>query len=181
MTFGLYLLFTLVTLLFFGLWLRRLIVRRLQPERILSDLDAEIQRMVRDINTAGDQNISVLEDRIESLKTLIRRADIQIDEMEQRLREIEAAKEEPPPIEEADPIDDGVTEEEAFTIPFQRDIESPTEAVPEEQREPDGTPRDHIIALHDEGVPSDVIASRMGIAIGEVELIISLATNRPRT
>lgn len=188
MSFGLYLLFTLVILLFFGLWIRHLIVVRLQPQRILGDLESEIQRMVQDINTAGDQNVTVLEDRIESLKTLIRRADIQIEEMEQRLGEIETAKNE-----------ERSAEEEAFTIPFRREDPTPDETVKEPRSvgeptsveetrsdaEPrsdaESTPRDHIIALHDEGVPSDVIASRMGIAIGEVELIISLATNRPRT
>ncbi len=94
MTFGLYILFTLVILLFFGLWIRRLIVKRLEPGRILADLEGEVQEVIRSLNAAGDQNISLLEDRIEALKTLLRHADTQIEEMESQLTRLRRARDE---------------------------------------------------------------------------------------
>lgn len=189
MTFGLYALFTLLVLLVFFLWTRRLIIKRLDPERLLNDLNLEVQRMIQDLNATGDQNVSILEDRIETLKALIRRADTQIEEMEGRLREIEEQK-----LGETDSTETDSTEpapkEPTFTLPFGHQPEEPNgvptpppldEPVPETTDTGGSSPRDRIVALYKEGMSSEIIAGRMGMAIGEVELIISLAMNRTRS
>ncbi|MFA7567847.1 MAG: hypothetical protein WCY01_12515 [Alkalispirochaeta sp.] len=175
MTFGLYLLLNLVFLLFFGWWLRRLVVRRLEPERILADLETEVQAVIQELNNAGDQNVSLIEDRIASLRTLLQRTDIQIDELETRLKEVEEHRY--TALDEGGKDNSAGTrasapeeEEQAFVIPFGRDARSDTEVDPRQQ----------VLTLHGQGLSSDLIASRTGIAIGEVELIISLGTRPGR-
>jgi hypothetical protein len=197
-TFGLYLLLNLVFLLFFGWWLRRLIVRRLEPERILSDLEQEVQRIIQDLNAAGDQNVTLLEDRISGLRTLLQRADTQIDELDYKLRALEENRDHRPDLsaygedEEsgqatstagpaagpgmapgtgpaAEPPGEG---EPPLVIPFRRDIPG-GEDVPADNRQ-------RVLMLHGQGLSSDLIASRTGMAIGEVELIISLGMKRTR-
>lgn len=225
MNFGLYLLLNLVVLLFFGIWIRRLIVRRLEPDRILADLENEVERVIHNLNTAGDQNITLIEDRIESLKTLLRHADKQIDEMEMRLREIQASQDIRDDSslvsgngssEHGDAPDGGGKHVEApseptFTIPFggtdggggsgrldsselRRDgsgersveeygrVENTTERPEHREQPAEMRPsRARVLELYGQGLSSDLIASKTGVAIGEVELIISLETKRART
>ena len=53
------------------------------------------------------------------------------------------------------------------------------EPSPEPEDEID--PRELVRRLHSQGLSSELIANRTGVAIGEVELIISLGANRTRT
>jgi hypothetical protein len=213
MTFGLYILFNLVILLFFGIWIRRLIVRRLEPERILADLEGEVQEVIQSLNAAGDQNISLLEDRIDSLKALLRHADTQIEELESQLATHRRAREE---IEawEAQSESSG---EQPLTLSLRKNDagDSDTEATATEEagsedgaghQRPDGvereivradipgsrpsdpmrpepvemTPREQVLYLHIQGHSSEEIAMQTGIAVGEVELIISLGTRKQK-
>ncbi len=192
MNFGLYLLLNLLFLFALALWLRTLVVKRLKPETILADLESEVNTMIQDLNAAGDQNVSLLEDRIETLRELIHRADLQIDELEEKVRTLETRHieqhvevdrddgiQEYPAVEtqessEGDvhphPVEPSVEEEAPIIFPFRR------ESAAEEAE----TPRQAVLRLHGQGVSSELIASRTGIAIGEVELIISLGSRRVR-
>ncbi|MDA3950288.1 MAG: hypothetical protein PF508_13855 [Spirochaeta sp.] len=194
MTFGLYLMLNLVILLFFGLWIRRLVLRRLRPERILADLEREVQEVIQSLNNAGDQNISLIEDRIKSLKNLLNRADTQIDEMEARLRQIEDRRAESDEAHGGDEVAPSATEEEpTYTLQLQRPPErigagDGAEYIPANDVSDaidDGVdrldPRDQVRRLHSQGLSSELIANRTGVAIGEVELIISLGANRTRS
>lgn len=184
MTFGLYLMLNLVILLFFGLWIRRLVVRRLRPERILADLEQEVQEVIQSLNNAGDQNVSLIEDRIKSLKTLLNRADTQIDEMEARLRQIEDQNAESERASQSNEVALGVEEvEPTYTLPLQRrsDQADDRDGAESVQAIAELDPRDQVRRLHSQGLSSELIANRTGVAIGEVELIISLGANRTRS
>lgn len=183
MTFGLYLMLNLVILLFFGLWIRRLVVRRLRPERILADLEREVQDVIQSLNNAGDQNISLIEDRIKSLKMLLNRADTQIDEMESRLRQIEDHRAETDEAAGAPTVATDTAEEEpTYTLQLHRSPDRPVESdVVDDVPAEDLDPREHVRRLHSQGLSSELIANRTGVAIGEVELIISLGANRTRS
>jgi len=218
MTFGLYILFNLVILLFFGIWIRRLIVRRLEPERILADLEGEVQEVIQSLNAAGDQNISLLEDRIEALKTLLRHADTQIEEMESQLAIHRRAREDvetwearlEPPVEQPLTLslrkndgdgndagtaatggalfvgpdgsggDTGVSDT-VDTDPAGTDDPGSSDTGQWNRPEPvEMTPREQVLYLHIQGRSSEEIAMQTGIAVGEVELIISLGTRKQK-
>lgn len=165
MNFGLYLLFTLFLFLAFAFWLRGLVIQRLRPERILADLKQEVQTLIADLNQAGDHNISLLEDRVSRLTDLIERADQQIDDARMFLDILENRSDYEPqePLETAQRADD-------VTEPDTREERS-NEDIPE-------SGRDAVLALYRQGLSADLISARTGVAIGEVELIISLRGKR---
>ncbi|HKK49260.1 MAG TPA: DUF948 domain-containing protein, partial [Alkalispirochaeta sp.] len=88
MTFGIYLMLNVVLILFLAVWLRRLIVRRLQPERILGDLGDEIGELITELNQTSDHNVSLLEDRIMQLRDLLADADRQIEELSAQVEHV---------------------------------------------------------------------------------------------
>ena len=142
-----------ITLWIFALvWLRRLIVRRLRPERILSDLQNEVNELVREIGSVGDRHTTVVEDRITTLKAMLARAERLIEDGEMLLRRLESHTG-VPEAEEA-PVED--RESEAFDL------------------------RRAVERLHRQGVAAAIIANRLGVAIGEVELMIALSEQKIR-
>ncbi|MFW5694388.1 MAG: hypothetical protein ACOCYB_04420 [Alkalispirochaeta sp.] len=204
MTFGIYLLLNVVLLLFLAIWVRKLIVRRLEPERILDDLSNEIGALVAELNQTGDHNVSILEDRIMQLRDLVADADRQIEELSTIVEQVQArtSSEEPvytvsfsdstggssnharggqpqraqPPETEDDSVHD-VND----PGPLWHDMPTQSAASRENTTEPRHdvlSPREKVHELHQQGLSSEMIAGKTGMAIGEVELIISLGAGR---
>lgn len=247
MTFGLYLLLNVVIILFFALWIRRLVTRRLAPERILADLNEEIRTLVSELNQTGDHNISLLEDRVRDLRALLAAADRQIDDLSSMIafvregvdqnaagsRGMAGSFDDRPGAAgrdvsahggagEADPVyrvdfgrgtdggaehsgvegasgapggvanardpgkggdptrttDDpllgvsGPADGPAIDRPIDRPIDPPID--------PALSPAEQVRELHLQGVSPELIATRTGMAIGEIELIISLGARKGR-
>lgn len=191
MTFGLYLLLNLALLSILVVWLRRLVLRRLAPERVLQDLHGEIQSLVAEVNQTSDHNISIIEDRIASLRELVHNADRQIEELERLLQRIaetrsdevyslplSAARREQPSVEAvAHDTDATLT---ADTFGAAEATEENREDVTDTPVAEEADPRARVVALHEQGLSSELISSHTGVAIGEVELIISLMQGRAR-
>lgn len=156
MGFGFSIALTVALWLVLLIWLRRLIVRRLAPDRILRDLRSEVSELTKEINRVGDQHATVVEDRITTLKSLLAQAENLIDEGQVLLRRLEAHVE--PVIEQ-----EAVRVEETLSPNIRAD-----------------DPRRSVEQLYRQGVGAEIIASRLGIAIGEVELMISLLEQRTR-
>jgi hypothetical protein len=207
MTFGLYLLLTLLLFLLFGLWVRNLIVKRLAPERILGDLGDEVQRLIADFNATSDHNISILEDRITQLRDMVTRADREIEELQDALERAEgvleraaaAASESEPanPDAHAESVEYEAGGETRAPVeyPVAGELDAPRRLHTAPSADdsvvhlrlsdrhhdtpPDATERlsarDHVLLLHAQGLSPEIVAQRVGMAIGEVELIISLA------
>lgn len=211
MTFGLYLLLTLLLFLLFGLWVRNLIVKRLASERILGDLGDEVQRLIADFNATSDHNISILEDRITQLRDMVTRADREIEELQDALERAEgvleraaaAASESELSNPEAPATDvhgAGGETRPPVEYPVAGELDAPRglDTAPSagdsvvhlrlsdrhHDTPPDATERlsarDHVLLLHAQGLSPEIVAQRVGMAIGEVELIISLAGGRQR-
>jgi small-conductance mechanosensitive channel len=121
--------------------------------------------VIQSLNNAGDQNISLIEDRIKSLKNLLNRADTQIDEMEARLRQIEDRRAESDEAHGGDEVAPSATEEEpTYTLQLQRPPErigagDGAEYIPANDVSDaidDGVdrldPRDQVRRLHSQGL-----------------------------
>jgi len=194
-----------VLILFLAMWLRRLIVRRLEPERILGDLGDEIGELITELNQTGDHNVSVLEDRILQLRDLLADADRQIEELSaqvDRVRDNASPEEpvytvsfsgtaggtqesrgqkhedsadsngDPGPLRYVEPSDSGQPAHSSLARPSSPSVPSA------EPRWDVLSPREQVHELHQQGLSSEIIAAKTGMAIGEVELIISLGTRR---
>lgn len=174
MTFGLYLFFTFVMFLFFGLWLRSLVVRRLKPDRILRDIQEELNALMSDLNSAGDRHVTLLEDRINTLQRLITDADQQIDMLRQVVTYIQEdlARD----VRDAAPQNDREATSTSTLEGANTEIApaaQPPEPVADTTR-PQESAVDAVRRLAEFGVSTEMIAQQTGIAVGEVELIISL-------
>lgn len=215
MTFGIYLMLNVVLILFLAMWLRRLIVRRLEPERILGDLGDEIGELITELNQTGDHNVSVLEDRIMQLRDLLADADRQIEELSAQVAHARDHVSSEEPVytvsfsgtvggtqesrgqDREDSADSNVDSRPLWhTTPLESELARPESAEagqpahssparssspPTPSAEPQWdvlSPRERVHELHQQGMSSEIIATKTGMAIGEVELIISLGTRR---
>ena len=67
------------------LFLRRLILSRLQSQALLKELQREIEKLITDFNQITDRNVAIFEERARALQALINQAD-------QRLRLLQRAQ-----------------------------------------------------------------------------------------
>ena len=182
---GLFLALHLVSLFAVVMWLRRLVLRRLRPERLLSDLRNEVQVLVAEINQAGDQQVQLIEDRSQQAVELRQRLTALIDAAREQVLTLEqglaAAAPTPHPTAR---IDDAVKRETGSPRPAgtSADVQSnaPNEASPSDEPQINLDvahldPREAVQVLATAGLSSDIIAMHTGMAKGEVELIVSLA------
>jgi hypothetical protein len=161
---------------------------RLKPDTILEQIRREISSLVLELNQTAEQNIQILEDRIDAMKKLLDQADKRIrvlkTEQEKHSRSTEVytniLKNVPAPknykrsesAAENSPIGGYIREYDTVDEPRTR---SGYGADPE-IGEQDGRKLDSsvILDLHRKGIASNIIAHRVGSTVGEVELVISL-------
>ena len=176
-----------VSLLFFRYWRRR-IQRGLEAEMMLGRIRDEIDEMIIEINRTADRNVTLLENRITRLNSLIQRA-----EKLERVREREAEKDTGVQrvyselgrnrglritVDEDD--HDGQPGLSSEPIPEPESPgagESGSESAPPGDTSIDGgVPpiRERVLTLHRRGESLQSIAESLNMNRGEVELIISL-------
>jgi hypothetical protein len=130
--------------------LRNRIDRARSPEAGLEELRQEIGRIIVELNQVTDRNVRLLEDKAAALNELLATAD---KKMSLLRREIER--------------------HEVGSRLYDRLAGArPPEAVPEER-----DTRTDVLRLHRAGLSARIIASRVEMPLGEVELIISLGAS----
>ena len=185
-----------VCLLFLGYWRRR-IRRGLEAEMMLGRIRDEIDEMIIEINRTADRNVTLLENRITRLNSLIQRA-----EKLERVREREAEKD-----TGVERVYSELGRNRGLRITVEDNDGQPglsSESIPESIPEPEspgagesgpespppgdtsienggavpdgGVPpmRERVLTLHRRGEPLQSIAESLNMNRGEVELIISL-------
>lgn len=152
----------IVSLLF--LFLTRRLVRKLSLEESLDELQREVGGIVTEMNQAAERNISLLEDKIEELRDIEQRIDRKIT-----LLNRETQKEN----------ESATTYREIVREARKQQRRNPSEASSGdalEASQPDTRPiRERILDLHRKGISPNIIATRVGSTVGEVELIIGLS------
>jgi hypothetical protein len=116
------------------------------PKAVLESIREEIDRMIVELNSTTDRNITLLEDKVQSLSRLLEQADKKIGILR---REIEKHE-----------LTGKVYSELA-------------EKKPQQPAEQDLSTR--VVQLHGQGISAPAIAKRLGITLAEIELILSLA------
>jgi hypothetical protein len=156
------------------------IKRRTSASGFLPEYRAEVNRLIADIDAATDRDSQLVEDRIRKLKEILddtdKRVSVYVKELEKSRtgealytslgRGIRAAlkteaesapaQDAPLPQPESAPGKAYAAEQQAQKPPSKRQI------------------RAHIDLLANEGLPSEEIASRLGISIAEVDLAMNL-------
>ena len=175
-----------VCLLFLGYWRRR-IQRGLEAEMMLGRIRDEIDEMIIEINRTADRNVTLLENRITRLNSLIQRA-----EKLERVREREAEKD-----TGVERVYSELGRNRGLNITVEDNDGRPglsSEPIPEPESSeagesgPESPPpgdtsilnggvppmRERVLTLHRRGESLQSIAESLNMNRGEVELIISL-------
>jgi DNA-binding NarL/FixJ family response regulator len=145
---------------FLGVYLvlKRRLARALSAAAILGEVRDEVNRILVELNQTTNRNITLIEDRIRSLNELLGKADKRIALMQREAEKQELAA-------------------RLYSELGSRRPAPPEQhpaAPPPEGRE--GADRnEEVVRLARSGLSPALIARQLGITLGEVELIISLA------
>jgi hypothetical protein len=183
--------------------LRDRVRRATTSDSQIEQIRAEVSRLLVELNQATDRNIALMEDKIASLNDALSAADKKIGllhrEIEKhdvgsriysRLAEGRAQRlpvPDPRPLEEGDPGERSASPREETPREKPLAVELSERPQAREMRRTDGPMRveseappaapdlhERVMMLHRSGFSSSLIASRVGVPRGEVELIISL-------
>ncbi len=129
--------------------------RRVGSEQVIDEIRREVGSLLVELNQTTEQNIALIEERIEQLNEALRKADQRITLLG---RESERKQE----------------GGELYTDILKRSAERRRRdgAAPAEAKTESTT--DQILSLHRKGIAPNIIANRVGSTVGEIELIISL-------
>lgn len=119
--------------------------KSVDPKAILESIRGEVDRIIVELNSTTDRNISLLEDKVQSLSSLLEKADRKISVLR---REIE--------------------KHELSGKVYSELAEQRGQKMEEEDLQ------SQVLRLNRQGISASVIAKRLGITLAEIELIISL-------
>jgi len=162
---NLLLLISLLTAGFFILYfiLKHNILKIINPDSLVKEIKKEVDQVIVELNRTTEGNIGLLEDKINTLSELLARADKRILLLQRESEKFTLGKNYNNILKQAG-NKTGETE-----IPVKPEIEI-------EIKEPvkETTIQEKVLMLYAEGVSKSVIAAKLNLAMGEVELIISL-------
>ena len=146
--------------------LNRKMERSIRNQDFLQRVRHELEGIVADIDGSADRNIQLIEERIDQLRRLL----TQVDEQLKRLRAQTKTAIARMPSPQATPAQPDQT----ITPPTPQKDNAPQQ---NESSGDDIVPipmRQRVLTLYRDGLDPPAIASRLGTAVGEVELILSL-------
>lgn len=153
-----------LVLFVFFIYFRKRIDRALQSENILRDIRAEVDQMIVELNQTTDRNVGLVEDHLERLTARLAEAD----------RRIVVLKKESDKVRTVDTVYTRLRP----VSPPKRTEPKATEKKTEAPPEPKKPIREEVLELYRSGMEAREIATKVDKTLGEVELIISLGTNR---
>ena len=140
----------------------RKISKILDSEKILSKVDEEINSLILELNQTTERNILLIEDRIKTLSNLIKSSDKSIMLLNKELDR-----------QKIEPIDYSHLSKNRNFLPTEDEI-----VKEDEENDENLSDKKRIMELFNNGFSPDVIASKTGSSIGEVELIITLNSRK---
>ena len=124
--------------------------KSVDPKAILESIREEVDRIIVELNSTTDRNITLLEDKVQSLSTLLEQADKKIGILRREIEKHELS---------AKVYSDLARSEKRVENPEEQDSST------------------RVLNLHRQGVSASAIAKRLGITLAEIELIITLASH----
>jgi hypothetical protein len=121
--------------------------KTVDPKAILGSIREEVDRIIVELNSTTDRNITLLEDRVQSLNALLEKADKKISILRREIEKHELSG-------------------KVYSELKERTVQEPEEQDRHAQ----------VLSLHRQGISASAIAKRVGITLAEIELIITLAS-----
>ena len=170
-----------------------LLVKRINREKsstaITEQVRNEIDRMVVDLNQTADRNIGLVEQQLKLLTEMIQESDHRISLLQKhseklnrstdtynQIRPAQIMKPKEPTAQQSSEV----SRPNAHTVDISENKKSSTSISESEDTQDAVTPskRERVINLYRQGISLDIIASRVGSTVAEVELIISMTEGR---
>jgi hypothetical protein len=186
----------LIILALFFVWIVRRFERRFSSKRILDEVRSEMSSLMVELNGTTDRNVSLIEDRIEQLGSLLKRADKRLSILQREMekyqlsadrydgsgRRVGAGSQGASNTARGESAETRVPEPASSEKPELPELftdSSVGESANSDESEAPLPPlRERVFDLHRQGISPDLIAARTGSTLGEVELIISLGERR---
>jgi predicted RND superfamily exporter protein len=177
-------LLALLIVVFFFFYFRSYLRVRTSKERFLSELQEEVNSILKSINEITDRDVSLIEERERNLKNILEEVD---KRLKLYIKELELHKESESTysylsasmIKPVSPEKKPLSYEE---IGRKHSGGSPSYFIPEFKVKPEPAPEmsvsEQIQSLVKSGYPAPLIASRLGISIAEVEFALALLERR---
>lgn len=186
------LLLVAIVFLYINFQLKKIVDSNSVSKQVASQVDD----MIRELNQATDRNLNLVEIQIESLKALSQEADMKLEEIDSKIKEWERYKDliegKIPDLETegfkspvniirrdgriAFSIDQNVKNNSSVFLkdrPYQ-EKSSYSESPLLEGESLRKSREKEVLTLHNQGIGLDIIAKKLKMDLGEVELIISL-------
>ena len=175
-----------VTLIY--IFLRKRIDRAMRSNELLAQIELEVDKIVTELNLTTDRNITLIEDRIETLNALIDMSDKKIvllnREVEKKNQEAPMVYSKPRPVEYKS-ASNSETPVENLSIPPEDTEEKEAEDNQPVKVDfstnqthaalsPPKTSKQKVLDMYTQGVDVHIIASKLNITLGEIELILSM-------
>lgn len=159
----------LVILFGFFFYFRSRLDRAVEARNILRDIRAEVDEMIVELNQTTDRNVGLVEDQLSRLSARMAEVDRRIVVLKKEGEKAKAA--------------DAVYTHLRPTAPPAPRAAKGTAAKADRPAEPAPPPkkkstREQVLDLYRSGLEAKEIATKLDKTLGEVELIISLGTNR---
>lgn len=157
--------------------IRRMIDRRADSAAVMDEIRREVGAILTEMNQTTERNIELIEDRVARLQELIEQADRRLGTLRRETQKQEKADMVYSHLSRVAgaPLTDG-SNEPSMKNP-DKSI-SPAEPIDTPEGNADTeTPvslKDRVLDLYRQGIPIERIASRVGTAVSEIELIVSL-------
>lgn len=177
--------------------LSRRVDRSVRPDVVLGKIRSEVERMILELNQTTDRNIVLIEDKLGALEEVLGKADRRIGVLKRELEKHDMSSmvytnilkrshtlpEETPVSGDAAPAPENATGGAAPARPESGSAVRDDAAVPETgttdpARASAKELRDQVLDLYRKGIDPLLIAQRLRLTIGEIELIISLTRGR---
>lgn len=174
-----------------------IIRKKLAPSRVLASIRTELEALILDLEREADRDVQLLEERSRQLRALLDEADKRI--LLSRQEDTKRRRQDEVLIRLKTPQDQGeLFNQSAKPSESGQDDSPPVQKEPERQEktsrktasvevydlprirrsvqqiEPEIPLRDKVIALAQKGISAELIAARLSMPLGEIELILSL-------
>ncbi|MCK4515686.1 MAG: hypothetical protein KAU31_10535 [Spirochaetaceae bacterium] len=160
--------------------IRRMVDRRASSTAVMDEIRREVGAILTEMNQTTERNIELIEDRVTRLQELIVQADRRLGTLRRETQKQEKAEMVYSHLSRVarsagSPPADGGNESSTNKGAQSSGGAEPSDASGEVAQTATSVPlKDRVLDLYRQGIPIERIASRVGTAVSEIELIVSL-------
>jgi len=162
---------------------RRMIDKRTGADVVLDEIRREVGAILTEMNQTTERNIELIEDRVSTLKAVLEKADRKLTVLQRESSRQDNAEKlysrlsrsVPVTAEPADVVAGAAPLSQPPTDNGEKRAVQAEAAVREESEDPKPDLKSEVLRLYRRGIAFERIASRVGTAVSEVELIVSLS------